>query len=122
MPDKHTYTFNLLTYKRVEKYYFYSIMQYKSVKYVKHDLRGKICYYIQAASHQQRQITLDFNKKCKIRKRTITTSFLDFNDKRTYRENDIRQELNPQGNIVDIIDDNEDLQILYNLLKLCDDF
>ena len=30
--------------------------------------------------------------------------------------------MNQQGNIVDIIDDNEDFQILYNLLKLCDNF
>ena len=65
MPDKHTYTFNLLTYKRVEKYYFDSIKDYKSVKYVKRDLHGEPYYYVQAASHQQRHITLDFNEYAK---------------------------------------------------------
>ena len=62
MPYKHTYTFNLLTYKRVEKNYFNSIKQYKSTKYVKRDLHGETYYYIQAANIQQRHITLDFNE------------------------------------------------------------
>ena len=42
-------------------------------------------------------------------------SFFDFNDKPTYREKDIGQELSQQGNIVDMIDNNEDFQILHNL-------
>ena len=30
--------------------------------------------------------------------------------------------MNQQETIIDIIDDNEDFQILFNLLQLCDDF
>jgi hypothetical protein len=125
MPDKHTYTFNLLIYKREEKNYFNSIKQYKSTKYVKRDLHGETYYYVQAASIQQRHITLDFNENTKYdfeEKEISQQSFLDFNDKRIYREKDIRQELNQQGTIIDIIDYNEDFQILFNLLKLSDDF
>ena len=89
MPDKHTYTFNLLIYKREEKNYFNSIKQYKSTKYVKRDLHGETYYYVQAASIQQRHITLDFNENTKYdfeekEKEISQQSFLDFNDKRIY--------------------------------------
>ena len=126
-PDKHTYPFNLLKYKRVEKSYFNAIKEYKSVKYVKRDLHGETYYYVQTASNQQRHIILDFNENTKYdyeekEKEISQQSFLDFHDTRTYREKGIHQELNQQGTMVDIIDDNEDFQILFHLLKMCDDF
>ena len=58
------------------------------------------------------KITLNKNKTENI---NYEQSFLDFNDKPTYREKDIGQEQNQQGNIVDMIDNNEDFQILHNL-------
>ena len=35
------------------------------MKYVKRDFHGETYYYIQAASNQQRHITLDFNENAK---------------------------------------------------------